>query len=427
MGTKSDVDRIAVPDDEKKRILDLPDMRLPIPEAGIYDGKLRYYAANLEWAKIIEGHVSWLATTAAWQDAEDEGYQPIQEILRFLQGVEMLTKEDICEAIECAADKIAKRIVSGKTKDFVVGEDGTVSDPATGTDDVELPEDDPETDFNETLAAKAGGAKKVVDYLQEILTRMHSWYSTSPNPSDQQAAERLVLIYGLEEAKAQAFATYWYTTYMNSQGTVTLNEATLDGMMFCKGISLKTFSEYIFEAHATPAEQPVLVEFVQALDDSLLAEWYQSGLEVPSTDYIAYSCTKVKDETFPFDMSLANAPQYTTSESWKAGHRFLVKVSGSFVDADVPNVVYDGMYEHNTLTGAKIFKPLNFNSAGGVVQPTQAQVPFEPSHSYQFTVDKAPTAASGSCIITADNGSATIPNVTGTLTVTIQDLGEFAL
>lgn len=93
-------DRVVILDDEKKRLLDLTAFKFVPPSEGIYEGEVRYYAANLKWAKLIEGFVSWLATVAAWPDANDENYQAIQEILTFLEGIDLPTSDFDCEDVE---------------------------------------------------------------------------------------------------------------------------------------------------------------------------------------------------------------------------------------------------------------------------------------------------------------------------------------
>lgn len=82
----SNDDRWLVPEDEKERILDLRPMQLVPPDVGIFDEPTRCYKVNLQWGKIVMGMVSWLAETAPWRDAENEGYFAIEEILRFMQG-----------------------------------------------------------------------------------------------------------------------------------------------------------------------------------------------------------------------------------------------------------------------------------------------------------------------------------------------------
>lgn len=97
--SKSNVDRQVIPLDDKQRILDLSGFNLSLPAVGIYDEPTRCYRANVQWAKIIEGFIDWLAEIAVWKDAEDESYIGIQEILKFLEGVDCDMPID-CEEIE---------------------------------------------------------------------------------------------------------------------------------------------------------------------------------------------------------------------------------------------------------------------------------------------------------------------------------------
>lgn len=84
-------DRRLVPYDDKDRKLDLSRMNLVPPAVGICDEPLRLYPLNNEWAKIVIGFVSWLATIAPWRDADDESYSAIQEIETFMIGCDPIS------------------------------------------------------------------------------------------------------------------------------------------------------------------------------------------------------------------------------------------------------------------------------------------------------------------------------------------------
>jgi len=86
-----DADRVYVLDDEKKRLIDWFTVNLPLPDVDIYAEPTRCYKINLQWAKIVMGLVSWLTDVAAWHDATDEGYTGIEQVAKFLQGVDCMT------------------------------------------------------------------------------------------------------------------------------------------------------------------------------------------------------------------------------------------------------------------------------------------------------------------------------------------------
>lgn len=92
-------DRITTIDDERKRVLDLYDMRIVPPGVGIFDEPTRCYTINKEWAKIVMGMVSWLTEIAPWYLAENEDYEGIQQVLKFLQG-------DNCSGGDCTIEEL---------------------------------------------------------------------------------------------------------------------------------------------------------------------------------------------------------------------------------------------------------------------------------------------------------------------------------
>ena len=85
-------DRVVTIDDEKKRALDLWDVRLMPPDVGIFDEPTRCYRINKHWAAIVMGMVSWLAELPVWVEAEHEGYSAIEEIQRFLVGNDCMSQ-----------------------------------------------------------------------------------------------------------------------------------------------------------------------------------------------------------------------------------------------------------------------------------------------------------------------------------------------
>lgn len=93
-------DRYDTTDDEKKRVLDLYDMNLPVPVAGIFDEPTRCYQINVEWASIVMGLVTWLTEIASWKGANDETFTAIQEISKFLQGSDCMDCLDVISCLE---------------------------------------------------------------------------------------------------------------------------------------------------------------------------------------------------------------------------------------------------------------------------------------------------------------------------------------
>lgn len=330
-------------------------------------------------------------------------------------GAGAMTPEEMCEAVECGIVKVAERILTGESGiGFTIGDNGEV---IVGDGVV----DDPETELNEQLSSRAGGAIAVWFGLQELLNNVYDWFNGG-TISQSQAQTRLKNLYVLNEAAADAFVAYWYANGAG-QDIISLHP-DLKSMLFCKGSNVQTLALYTYGEHSPATEIPYLEMLMPALTEEQFSLWFDAGSQIPSTEYITYSCTKIQTEELTFDMSTQNNPQLVTNGFWKPGHRMLIEVEGTYADSDLANVVGDGMYFHNTSTGVKTFSTLVF-ATSGVTNPTEAQVPFSANHKYAFTLDKTRGSVAAAVTIGRDNGSMNLPNVSGLVTVKITDLGEY--
>lgn len=419
------LDRQAVLYDFKMRIIDMLDNHPPLPEEGIYDQPVRYFKANLKWTPIIFGWLSIMQSVAAWPDAEDESYRGIQELITFEEGIDLMTPEEFYEAnkasIYDALNDIAKQIVSGRVTNISVDDNGNVSTPSEDVE-TELPPDDPETPIDESLAAKAGGCIAIRTNLQSMMDAVAAWKLAGVSQAD--ATARFEEIYGVFPSVALIYVDYIYLTAPTPTVAPTLLEQ-LSELLFCRGVSVANFSYYIYNIHPVAADMPELLLFRDCIEQSMMQTWYDAGIEVPSTDYQAWYCTPIVSETFQLDMSTANFVQYTTSGFWKKGHRFRVQVTGTFTDSDQPTITYDGSYKIVSTTGIKTYWPLVFTGSGVPTNPDQDNIPYNPNHVYDFTVDVAITATNGVMVIGKDNGDFALPNTTGILTLTVTDLGYY--
>lgn len=431
-------DRRGTLHDEKHRILDMLANPFEVPDVAWDEQPVRYFKLNLQWCKILAGWLDWMEEVAGWRDAEGDDHPGIQGFLEFEVGINggvFMTPEEYYDAHKRATydawNDIAKQIVSGRTTNIAVGGDGTVTDPTTGGEGGEgVPPDDPTTpEIREDLESRAGGAIFLTNKLDKILLDMFTWFSGYVAPStgvtSQMAEDRLVNLYEFEPANANNLASYWYDVYQNASGAVDLNDSVLDGLFYCKGVSLTTFARYIYEHHSTAAELPVLEIFLESLTQAQLDNWFAEGTAVPSKAYETYSCTLIDPEQVTLNMSTAEIVQVATAGVWKQNHRFRCIISGSFTDSDTPDIVRDFFWEHNTATGVKTFRNSNpFISGATSGAHNAAEVPFEASHNYNVIVEK--TGATGACIVSCDNAPFNLPNTVGSITVDIEDLGEFA-
>jgi len=78
------------PEIARKAIYELGRVDRVPPAVGIFDSPTRCFVVNQEWWSHIAGMVHLLADVVSWQDADDESYFAIQEILKFMQGIECM-------------------------------------------------------------------------------------------------------------------------------------------------------------------------------------------------------------------------------------------------------------------------------------------------------------------------------------------------
>jgi hypothetical protein len=349
--------------------------------------------------EVIEGGDEWLACV----------------------GGGMATKQDIKEALIEWTKDTALKIVSGATGGIVIDEDGNVT--IGGEDgDAGLPEDDPTTEVDETAVARSGGATAVRIGINSIWSNLDSWYDFSV--SEANAVERLTLLYELNPAETAEFVAYYYAQRAASQQYVSSFASTLDGYLYCKGNNKQVIAEWVFEvgAIATIAMSSLMVE---ALTQGQLDNWFTQGTQVPSTDYVAFSCVPIDPEQWTLDAAYLQTSAYKTGASiGKTNHRILIEVSGKV------NHPSDGSYQdffyHVASNGTKSFVgiatsfgSLQFND--NLSNPPQSKVPWKASGVYAVTMETTSAQAYRfRRVISAANQAA---GTTG-FTIKLTDLGE---
>lgn len=87
---------------QDKRLQPRLENNIPVPTATIEQAPVRYYKANLEYAKIIAGWLSWLVQPQAWKDTDEYDSEPASQIAQFLEGIqlEILNCSDVENCIE---------------------------------------------------------------------------------------------------------------------------------------------------------------------------------------------------------------------------------------------------------------------------------------------------------------------------------------
>lgn len=415
----SDNDRITTIYDEKQRVLDLTEYKFVPPDVGMYDAPFVYYKANLQWAKIIEGHVSWLATVAAWPEAQGENYQAIQEIYQFLERVEMYPIEDlkeaICEAIECGLEHAAARYLSGAAGntigDVTIGTDGEIiiGDGTSGGGAGAAPE------------IKNGGIANMVLAYQKFFTDTNTWRNAGVNIA--QIQDRVKAAYLVDDVAMDSALSLWDAAFPNPTGVLYSFPNDTTEIWYCKGHSPAQIAQFFIDKNPSPLAY--ILNIHEGFLPSQFEAWYEAGTDTPATDYVTYPCTPMPDEDLILKIEGANGNTATTNTQ-KTFHRLLFEVSGKVQHPDEAGRYFDFFYENNL--GVVTYRGgVNISRfGGGIDEPNQSKVPYMPDGNYRFTLDI--TAGSGVVSISKNlvTGFPAVATI-GEFSIKIKDFGQISL
>lgn len=432
-----DEDRNDIPIDEKWRVLDYFPKPITPPSTGIYEGELRYYAANKEWATIIEGLIDFLATPAAWaEEVTDESHHAIQQILIFEEGIDIMpdpldTYEAIKMGIYDAVNDIAKQIVSGRVTDIVVGSDGTVTDPTTGLPTDDLPEDDPETPLlNENSYAKAGAAYEIAQGYNSLIKKVHELHGPTTTPVVALADAQFIIkaLYQCDDGGVamDAAMAQTYATRAASGGAIIDLGSGLEEALYCGNLQNPPVYAYIMGLAVSLQAKKDAIALLQALGGDNYQSWYNEGITTPSTNYIEFGCTPFDSETIVFSVAagdFAGSGYKTGAVVNKNSHRVRLDVSGKIVDSVVGG--YHDFFWQVDADGTKHFIGISGNRGTFQVttnwdEPTAEEVPFRADGIYAVTRE---TFLVG-CTFLTIRRKMTSPVAGGSFTMLITDLGD---
>lgn len=422
--SKSELDRLVIPDDYKKRILDFLDFNLSLPSTGINDEPTRCYRANIEWAKIIEGFLDWLTEIAAWREAENENYLGIQSVLEFLEGVDcetmpidceeveacletsetiidiqteiayleaqlMTMSEDVCAGVICALEEMAQRMLLAANKENVL------SDIAIGKDNGDIvivnpPGVEPEPIEATSLEYANGLTYAVGKGFKEFIQVIRD-NDTALSPV---IAKKLTSIYEMTVDYTDAGLQAAVDAFVTADAAVVPEEAIsaskISELVWLYGASKSSLYRYSFflADDVTQNFGDAVEGLIDFIDNSQVAKWYQSGQNQPRNDYTTYPDFRNAPSTvFVVTPALlfTGAATKAFTAIWSdaipkaQGNRYMIKATG-FITNTVLGRTIDAVYEqtasdyqYNALTGLV--------SIGGDIA-IESQPPRRSDHAY---------------------------------------------
>jgi hypothetical protein len=331
-----------------------------------------------------------------------------------------MSAEEIRQGIYLAMNDLAAQLKSGVAGGFTVGEDGTVTFPSDATGDAALPEDDPATQIDESASAKSGGVSAVRVGFNLLWSDISGFYTGAVAVADAQTYMKS--LYKWEsDAAADTFVSFYYINRDAAHTFPASWASTLDGYLYCKGVNKATVNRWVLDTLATYPEQQSL-NLVVAIAQAQMDEWFSRGLSTPSTIYKEYPCVPSPTEIMTLNVFNTNVSSQT---SWKPNHRLKFTTTGVLTDTAAQHK--RDFWYYDAAAAAPIFVPasMSMQLGTGITKPTINQVPFQAAGNYVFTIDTP--ASSGVLVLNMAAGGVFNSPFTGTITITIQDLGEILI
>jgi|GEM_PF-2769403 len=333
----------------------------------------------------------------------------------------MTTQEDLCQAIICASEKIAQRILLATESDNI--RNGVEIDKDTGQTIVKNTGGLGVKDAIDGIASaevRNGGIYAQAKGIARLFSEIGSLKSNSFDVSSVIAVTRLLI--------NPQDLTGWsslVTGYFNDTESVAINIPLLAEKMFCNEIGT-AIVEYALEEGHTGAEIEYLSDFVSGIPASTLDDWYQQGIGNPRNDYQSYGCYTLPSETFvitPENYASTMDTIWSQTVVKPIGNRWLFQVSGALSRADGRTI--DLLYNENAsnvqvLNGTRVLKGASSSS----FTVFDSEPPFNPEHSYSLYV------TANNETLQYPGGFTSLPsvtdpanNLTGSITVEKFDLG----
>ena len=299
--------------DQKQRILDLFEWQLELPQADIYDEPVRYYKANKEWTPILHGLLDWLADVAPWADAEDESYSGIQQMLKYLVGLDeseggiiVTTPQElekaVCDGVVCAIERISARIVSGQEDNLKgaieVATSGAISlrDALSQGGSVDI-----EGVTNEEVLY--GQASSVGTGFRDLVNEVIGW--EADGVSIGSIVSRMIQFYLpiasviADDAIRQAFETDLQTEITAATANVTPvpSVPAIANLVYCNGNNKKSLYRYALDVEESGGTDALEIAnlyrlIIDNLDDTQLDDWYEDPSAIPDVGFTNAPCYK---------------------------------------------------------------------------------------------------------------------------------------
>lgn len=344
----------------------------------------------------------------------------IEERLMRNEGL-MATKDDIRDGIYEAFNRLSAQIVSGRYTNIAIDDTGGVSNPTEGTQDAALPEDDPLTQINETLASKMGATSQVAKAIELLLDKLDAYYgATNGTPVTAQSdTQGFIEAYFPCDNTLMNTAIANYYVYRNTNGKFVFGaDQNFQLYLYCHGASLAGFQRWLVDVSAYSVTKfNVVNDLVKALSDLFWSQYYQAGLSVLNLTYPDAACYPSPTEVMILTLGVTGTSQTT----WKINHRLRIEQEGYALDGTNGAICDSWWYKTTAGIPVNRIASNSWQYGAGIPKPTINVVPYRTDHKYVWTLDTPAAAQFQITLSSVSMASITYPTP---IKVTIIDEGE---
>ncbi len=268
--------------DFKRIYLPIGDWNLIPPSEGIYDEPTVYYKANIKWAPLIEGFVSWLTEITAWENAEDENYSGIQAIMTFLERI--VIEIDCADVEDClGSSTIINNMITNITNNTtnitnnttvineVVNEVDEVQRQLGTTNQVPSPADYADDDL---CNAADYATQKLIDIANDVFNKKNS---------SNYAAWLENALFNTGGYIANALETVWDAidgNYAGLAAELIAADPYIKQILFDNRLERENaITDVLADTHISAAAKSAAASILAALTDGMFDEWGFVGKE----------------------------------------------------------------------------------------------------------------------------------------------------
>jgi len=368
------------------------------------------------------------------RDQEDNIVQEWQVVAGWVENAAAcfaggaMTAQDFRDGIYQAVNDLAAQLKSGSIGGFTVGDDGTVTFPSSAGDS-SLPEDNPLTPLiDERLSAKMGGIIDIARGLESVWDKIDALFgvpsgAVTPVTSLDDAKLQMQLYFACDQTLMGIACDNYYAWRLGSATQIAFTQtATFAQFLFCNGYDANALARWVIDNSGwIPSKQIIALDFWLSLSESFFSVRFANGIEKPSTTYLEAVCVPSPQEIIILNVFNTNV---TSATSWKPNHRLKFSITGVLTDTAAGHKRDFWWYDGAAAAPAFVPASMSMQLGTGITKPTINQVPFSATGTYVFTIDTP--ASSGALVLNMAAGGVFNSPFTGSIDITIDDLGEIA-